>query len=179
MEVVSYHNWSEFMYIDSWGFVVFGLFECTVLQNWPLYLVNVIQPAIIFEHFREYRSTIRTLGKKYNNNMVYLCTGFTMLPLHRNDGMEPKRRLAYADFYRMQIVAKKKKKNESGAKREGQSGFQKQDIFFFFFSFYYSLKFKWQRFIFLLLYFSLIPISPWKWPVLAFFPSSFQTAHEY
>ena len=42
--------------------------------------------------------------------MVYLCTGFTMLPLHRNDGMEPKRRLAYAteiaDFYRMQTVAK-------------------------------------------------------------------------
>ena len=54
-----------------------------------------------------------------------------MLPLHRNDGMEPKRRLAYADFYRMQIVAKKK--IESGAKREGQSGFRKQDIFFFFF----------------------------------------------
>ena len=43
--------------------------------------------------------------------MVYLCTGFIMLPLHRNDGMEPKWRLAYAteiaDFYRMQIVAKK------------------------------------------------------------------------
>ena len=41
--------------------------------------------------------------------------------------MEPKRRLAYAtaiaDFYRMQI--------ESGAKREGQSGFRKRDIFFF------------------------------------------------
>ena len=54
-----------------------------------------------------------------------------MLPLHRNDGMEPKRRLANADFYRMQIVAKKKKKkkkNESGAKREGQSGFRNQDI---------------------------------------------------
>ena len=34
-----------------------------------------------------------------------------MLPLHRNDGMEPKRRLAYAteiaDFYQMKIVAKK------------------------------------------------------------------------
>ena len=60
--------------------------------------------------------------------MVYLCTGFTMLPLHRNDGMEPKLRLAYADFYRMQIVAKKK--NESGAKRESQSGFRKQDILF-------------------------------------------------
>ena len=34
-----------------------------------------------------------------------------MLPLRRNDGMEPKRRLAYAteiaDFYRIQIGAKK------------------------------------------------------------------------
>ena len=43
--------------------------------------------------------------------MVYLYTGFIMLPLHRNDGMEPKQRLAYAmeiaDFYWMQIVAKK------------------------------------------------------------------------
>ena len=61
--------------------------------------------------------------------MVYLCTGFTMLPLHRNEGMGPKRRLAYADFYRMQIVAKKKK-NKLGPKREGQSGFRKQDILF-------------------------------------------------
>ena len=93
--------------------------------------MNVIKPAIISEHFREYRSPIRTLGK--NNDMVYLCTGFTMLPLHRNDGMEPKRHLAYAteiaDFYRMQIVAKKN--FELGAKREGRSGFRKQDIFFF------------------------------------------------
>ena len=48
------------------------------------------------------------IGKTNNNNMVYLITGFTMLPLHRNNGMEPKRRLAYADFYRMQIVAKQK-----------------------------------------------------------------------
>ena len=43
--------------------------------------------------------------------MVYLHTGFIMLPLHRNDGMEPKRRLAYtteiADFFRKLIVAKK------------------------------------------------------------------------
>ena len=55
-----------------------------------------------------------------------------MLPLQRNDGMEPKRRLAYAtefaDFYRMKIVARKT--FESGAKREGRSGFRKQDIFF-------------------------------------------------
>ena len=72
--------------------------------------MNVIKPAIISEHFREYRSPIRTLEKK-NDDVVYLCTGFTMLPLHRNDGMKPKRRLAYAteiaDFYRMQIVVKK------------------------------------------------------------------------
>ena len=25
MEVVSYHNWGEFVYIDNWGFVVLGL----------------------------------------------------------------------------------------------------------------------------------------------------------
>ena len=71
------------------------------------------------------------IGEK-NNDMVYLCTGFTMLPLHQKDGMEPKRHLAYAteiaDFYRMQIVAKKILSRE--AKREGQSGFRKQDIFF-------------------------------------------------
>ena len=43
--------------------------------------------------------------------MVYLYTGFIMLPLHWNDGMKSKQHLAYdteiADFYRMQIVVKK------------------------------------------------------------------------
>ena len=43
--------------------------------------------------------------------MVYLYTGFIMLPLHQTDGMERKWCLAYtteiANFYRMQIVAKK------------------------------------------------------------------------
>ena len=34
------------------------------------------------------------------------------------------------------MAKKKKKKNESGAKREGQSGFRKQDIFIL------ALKFK-------------------------------------
>ena len=86
------------------------LTEGTVLQNWPFYLVNVIKPAIISEHFQEYRSPIRTLGK--NNDMVYLCTGFTTLPLHRNVGMEPKQRMAYAteiaDFLPNANCAKKK-----------------------------------------------------------------------
>ena len=40
--------------------------------------------------------------------MVYLYTGFIMLPLHQKDRMESKRHLAYATeigvFYRMQIV---------------------------------------------------------------------------
>ena len=43
--------------------------------------------------------------------MIYLNTGFIMLPLHQNDGMAPKWRLAYAteiaNFYRMQIVVRK------------------------------------------------------------------------
>ena len=98
------------------------------MQNLHLYLVNVIQPAIISEHFREYRSPVRTLGKE-NNNMVYLCTGFTMLPLHGNDGMEPKRRF-------LPNAKCGEKEFESGAKREGQSGFRKQDIFLL------ALKFK-------------------------------------
>ena len=73
--------------------------------------MNVIKPAITSEHFQEYGPRYVHWEKKTNNNMVYLCNGFSMLPLHRNDGMEPKRRLAYtteiAYFYRMQIVAKK------------------------------------------------------------------------
>ena len=64
--------------------------------------------------------------------MVYLYTGFIMLPLHRNDGMEPKRRLAYGteiiDFYRMQIVAKK---NTVVGKRGGSVGFPETRHFFF------------------------------------------------
>ena len=66
--------------------------------------------------------------------MVYLCTGFTMLPLHRNDGMEPKRCLAYAteiaDFYRMQIVAKKfLSRGQNG--RVGRVSGNKTFFFFF------------------------------------------------
>ena len=109
---VSYHNWSDIVYIDSWGFFVWD-FKKT---NWRYCIAEL---TFIFGEcnkasdniwtFREYRSLIHTLGK--NSDMVYLCTSFTMLPLHRNDGMEPKRRLAYAteiaDFHRMQIVAKK------------------------------------------------------------------------
>ena len=60
--------------------------------------------------------------------MVHLCTGFTMLPLHRNDGIEPKRRLAYADFYRTQIVAKN---IWVGRQTGGSVGFSETRFFFF------------------------------------------------
>ena len=43
------------------------------IQCWPLYLVNVIKPAIISEHFRGYRSTIRTLEKKRHGLPVHQC----------------------------------------------------------------------------------------------------------
>ena len=64
-----------------------------------------------------------------------------MLPLHRNDGMEPKRRLAYAtktaQFYRMQIVAKI-------ILRRGQNGrvgrVSRNKTFFFFFGHINSIK---------------------------------------
>ena len=56
-----------------------------------------------------------------------------MLPLHRNDGMEPKRHLAYAmeiaDFYWMQIVAKKFYR--VGGKRGGSVGFPETRLLFF------------------------------------------------
>ena len=58
-----------------------------------------------------------------------------MLLLHRNDGMEPKRHLAYAveidDFYQMQIVAKKKlSRGQNG--RVGRVSGNKTFFFFFF-----------------------------------------------
>ena len=113
MEVVSYHNWSEFVYIDSWGFVVLGLLkrliEGIVLQNWPLYLVNVIKAAIISEHPR-YVGPIRALEKKRRRHG---------LPVHRFyhvafaskqwNGAETALGLRYRDcrLFQMQIVAKK------------------------------------------------------------------------
>ena len=107
MEVVSYHNWSDFVYIDTWGFVVLD-FKKT---NWRYCIAEL---TFIFGEYICTFSRVpvpNTYTGKENDDMVYLCTGFTMLPLHQNDGMEPKRHLAYATeityFYRMQIVAKK------------------------------------------------------------------------
>ena len=61
-----------------------------------------------------------------------------MLPLHPNDGMEPKRRLAYAteiaDLFRIQIVAKTNfSRGQNG--RFGRVSGNKTFFFFFFFFF--------------------------------------------
>ena len=65
--------------------------------------------------------------------MVYLCTDFTMLPLHGNDGKEPKRRLSYAteiaDFHRMENGAKKKLSRGQNGRVSRVSG---NKTFFFF-----------------------------------------------
>ena len=90
--------------------------------------MNIIQPAIISEHFREYRSPIRTLRKKKKHG----------LPVHRfyHAAFAPKRwngaesALGLRRF--LPNANCSEKKNESGEKREGQSGFRKQDIFSFF-----------------------------------------------
>ena len=60
-----------------------------------------------------------------------------MLPLHRNDGREPKRRLAYADFYRMQTVAKNKLSRGQNGRVSRVSG--NKTFFFFFFFFFLAL----------------------------------------
>ena len=135
MEVVSYHNWSDFVYIDSWGFVVGTLKRLTegaVLQNWPfIYLVTVIiKPAIISEHFREYRCPIRTLGKK---TTLFTCAPDSPCCLC-TETMKWDRNGAWLTLWRLPIFTEckfRRKKNWVGAKREGQSGFRKQYIFFF------------------------------------------------
>ena len=115
MEVVSYHNWSDFVYIDSWGFVIWDFkktnWRCCIAEL-TFYIFGECNKASDNNWtFPRGPVPVTYIGKKKNNDIVYLCTGFTMLPLHRNDGMEPKRRLTYAteiaDFYQMQIVAKK------------------------------------------------------------------------
>ena len=136
MEVVSYHS-CDFVYIDSWGFVVWD-FKKTY---WRCYIAELT--FYIFGECNKASNNIWTfprvlvpdtyIGKK-KNNIVYLCTSLTMLTLHRNDGMEPKRCLAYAteiaDFYRMQIVAKK----ILGRRQNGRVGrVSGNNTFFFFF----------------------------------------------
>ena len=97
----------------------------------------LIKPAIISEHFREYRSPIRTFGKKKNKRHG--------LPVHRfyHAAFAPKRWngtetaliLRYGDCRFLPNANCGEKNFESGAKREGRSGFRKQYIFFFFFFF--------------------------------------------
>ena len=90
--------------------------------------MNVIKPAIISEPKISVPNTY--VGEKRHGLPVHQ---FYHAALHRNDGMEQKRRLAYAteiaDFYRMQIVAEK---NLGRGKTGGSVGFLETRHFFFF-----------------------------------------------
>ena len=73
---------------------------------------------------------LRTLDKK---NIVYLYTGFIMLPLAPKqwNGAETALGLRYGDCRFLSKANCGEKNLQSGAKGEGRLGFRKQDIFFF------------------------------------------------
>ena len=91
--------------------------------------MNVIKPAIISEHFREYRSPIRTLEKKQHGLPVHRFNHAALAPKSWN-GTETALGLHYGDCRFIPNANCGEKNFESGAKQEGRSGFRKQDIFF-------------------------------------------------
>ena len=93
--------------------------------------MNVIKPAIISEHFREYRSPIRTLGKKQRHGLPVHRFYHVAFALKRLNGTETTLGLRYRDCRFLPNANCGEKNFESGAKREGRSGFRKQDIFFY------------------------------------------------
>ena len=134
MEVVSYHNWRDFVYIDSWGFVVWD-FKKTNRRYCIAELTFIFGECYkasdnIWTFPREPVPDTYIWKKKQRHSLP--VHSFTMLPLHRNDRMELKRRSSYAteiaDFYRMQIVAKK---IWVRGKTGGSVGFPETRHFFF------------------------------------------------
>ena len=134
MEVVSYHNLSDFVYIDSWRFVVWD-FKKT---NWRYYIAEL---TFIFGDCNKASDNIWTfsrvpvpdtyIGKK-------TTTRFTCAPVYHAafapkwwNGTETVLGLRYEDCWFLPNANCGEKNFESGAKREGLSGFRKQDIFFF------------------------------------------------
>ena len=93
--------------------------------------MNIIKPAIISEHFREYRSPIRTFGKKQRHGLpVHRFYHAAFAPKQWN-GTETALVLHYGDCRFLPNANCGEKNFESGAKQEGLSGFRKQDIIFF------------------------------------------------
>ena len=132
MEVVSYHNWSDFVYIDSWGFVVWD-FKKT---NWR-YCIAVL--TFIFGECNKAsdniwtfpRIPIHTFGKKQRHGLPVHRFYHAAFAPKRWNGTETALVLRYRDCRFLPNAYCGEKIFESGAKREGRSGFRNQDIFFF------------------------------------------------
>ena len=82
------------------------------------------------EHFREYRSPIRTFGKKRRHGLPVHRFYHAAFAPKRWNGTETALVLRYGDCRFFMDANCGKKKFESGAKQEGRSSFRKQDIFF-------------------------------------------------
>ena len=133
MEVVSYHNWSDFVYIDSWEFVVWDFIK----TNWRYCIAEL---TFIFVKcnkasdniwtFLRVPVPIRTLGKKQRHVLPVHRFYHAAFALERWNGTEMALGLCYRDC-RFLLNANCGEKNfESGTKREGRSGFWNQDFSF-------------------------------------------------
>ena len=135
MEVVSYHNWRDFVYIDSWGFVVWD-FKNT---NWRYCIAEL---TFIFGECNKASDNIWTfprvlvpdtyIGKK-------ITTWFTCAPVLPcclcTETMEWNWNSAWLTLQRLPILPNAncgEKNFESGGKTEWSVGFPETRHFFFF-----------------------------------------------
>ena len=90
-----------------------------------------MKPAIISEYFREYHPRYIHWEKKKKHSLpVHQFYHAAFTPKQWN-GAEMAFGLRYGDCRFLPNANCSEKNLESGAKREGQAGFRKQDIFFF------------------------------------------------
>ena len=135
MEVVSYHNWSDFMYIDSWGFVVWD-FKKT---NWRYCIAEV---TFIFDDCNKASDNIWTFPRVLVPDMYIwkkTTTWFTCAPVLPcclcTETMEWNGNSAYLTLRRLPIFTKCKscrKKFWVGGKTGESVGFPEARHFFFF-----------------------------------------------
>ena len=133
MEVISYHNWSDFVYIDSWGFVVWD-FKKT---NWRYCIVEL---TFTFGECNKASDNIWTfpgvpvpdiyIGKKQWHGLPVHRFYHAAFAQKRWNGTEMALGLRYGECRFLPNANCGEKNFESGAKQEGRSGFRKQDIFF-------------------------------------------------
>ena len=133
MEVVSYHNWSDFVYIDSWGFVVWD-FKKT---NWRYCIAEL---TFIFGECNKASDNIWTFPRvpvpsTYIGEKTTIC--FTCAPVLPcslcTETMEWNRNGAWLTLRRLPIFTKWKlwrKKFWVGGKTGGLVGFPETRHFF-------------------------------------------------